>query len=397
MRQRISDHMSAMKPSAIREMLKLAAPDVISFTAGNPSADLFPAEELARITADVIMNMPARALQYSVTEGYAPLIEKVKAYLSSKYSIPTDGELIITSGAQQAIELTAKCLINPGDVVITENPSFIGALNAFRSYGARLVGAETDENGMVIEAVEEILKREKNVSFIYTIPTFQNPMGATMTMERRRRLLELAEKYDVIVLEDSPYFELCFSGKVTPPIKTMDTEGRILYAGTFSKTIAPGLRVGYALGPKWLISKMVVAKQVSDVHTNLPAMMAVDRILETYDLEGHIKQCRAAYKAKRDLMVAEMEKRFDPRVKFTRPEGGLFIWGELPEGCPSLGLCAIAQKHKVAVVPGMTFDPAESELNRGFRLNFSVPTEEQIVKGIRLMGESIDEYLAERV
>lgn len=393
MNRRISDNMAAMKPSAIREMLKLAAPDVISFTAGNPSAELFPFRELAEVMADVITNMPSFALQYSVTEGYAPLIEKVKAYLSDNYAIPTDGELIITSGAQQAIELTAKCLINPGDVVITENPSFIGALNAFRSYGARLEGVPVDDEGMNVDAVEDILRREKNVSMIYTIPTFQNPTGATMSMERRRRLLELAEKYDVVLLEDSPYFELCFSGEIMPPIKTMDKNDRILYAGTFSKTIAPGIRVGYALGPAWLISKMVVAKQVSDVHTNLPAMIAVDRLLESYDLKGHIEQCRREYKAKRDLMVEQMEKYFDPRVKFTRPEGGLFVWGELPEGYPSIELCRIAQENKVAVVPGSTFDTAQDPLNRGFRLNFSVPSEEQIVKGVRLVGESIDRYL----
>lgn len=394
MKQEVSRIMEAMRPSMIREMLKAAAPDVISFTAGNPSADLFPAREIADAMYRAIIDTPARSLQYSVTEGYAPLIELTRSRLAEKYAIPTDGELIITSGAQQAIELAAKCLVNPGDVVITENPSFIGALNAFRSYGARLAGVPIDNEGMSVDCVEEILKREKNVKLIYTIPTFQNPTGVTMSMERRRRLLELAARYDVVLLEDSPYFELGFSGEIVPPIKTMDTDGCVLYVGSYSKIIAPGIRVGFALGPKWLISKMVVAKQVSDVHTSLPSMIAAAELLKNYDLDAHIANCRQVYSEKRDLMLAEMDKCFDRRVSFTRPEGGLFVWGRLPEGYPSLGLCAVAQRHKVAIVPGLTFDTEESQDNPGFRLNFSVPTKEQIIQGVRLVGESIDEYLA---
>jgi Transcriptional regulators containing a DNA-binding HTH domain and an aminotransferase domain (MocR family) and their eukaryotic orthologs len=282
----ISDRMSNLKPSAIREILKMASPDIISFTAGNPSAETFPDRELAEAINYILTNKPAEALQYTVTEGYAPLIALTRERLAGKYNIPAGGEMIITSGAQQGIELAAKCLLNSGDVVICENPSFIGALNAFRSFGARLAGVPVDDDGMVIEAVEDILRREKNVRMIYTIPTFQNPTGTTMSMERRIRLLELANKYEVMLLEDSPYFELSFSGEIMPPIKTLDGADNVLYVGSYSKIIAPGIRLGFALGPKWLLSKMTVAKQASDVHTTMLIMMAVERMLEPTTLKG---------------------------------------------------------------------------------------------------------------
>jgi len=390
----ISDRMSNLKPSAIREILKMASPDVISFTAGNPSAETFPDRELAEAINHILTEKPAEALQYTITEGYAPLIEKTKARLSNKFNIPVGGELIITSGAQQGIELAAKCLLNDGDTVVCENPSFIGALNAFRSYGARLAGVPVDDEGMVVDAVEEILRRDKRVKLIYAIPTFQNPTGTTLSLSRRRRLLELASKYGVMLLEDSPYFELSFSGEIMPPIKTMDDEDSVLYVGSYSKIISPGIRLGFALGPKWLLSKMTVAKQAADVHTTMLIMMAVDRLLETFDLEGHVTKCRELYRRKGRLMIAEMERRLDGRVRFTRPEGGLFIWGTLPEGYPSLELCGITQRHKLAIVPGMAFETTEDPLSRGFRLNFSVPSDDQIVRGVGLLGERIDEYLS---
>ncbi len=396
MNPRISDRMSNLKPSAIREILKMASPDVISFTAGNPSAETFPDRELAEAIAYILANKPAEALQYTITEGYAPLIARTKDRLAGKYGIPTGGDMIITSGAQQGIELAAKCLLNSGDAVICENPSFIGALNAFRSYGARLLGVPVDDEGMVVDAVDELLKRDGRVKMIYTIPTFQNPSGTTMSRKRRERLLELAIRHDVMLLEDSPYFELSFSGDIAPPIKTMDDADNVLYIGSYSKIISPGIRLGYALGPKWLLSKMTVAKQASDVHTTMLIMMAVDRLLDSFDLEAHIARCRELYRRKGNLMTAELDKRLGKRVRFTRPGGGLFIWGTLPENCPSLELCSIAQRHKLAIVPGMAFETTEDPASRGFRLNFSVPTEEQIIKGVALLAESIDEYLEKR-
>jgi 2-aminoadipate transaminase len=386
--------MQNLKPSAIREMLKVTAdPSVISFSAGNPSAELFPVEKLAEITASIYAREAATALQYSITEGYGPLRELTKQRYR-KYGIGTDeDDLIICSGGQQGIDLAVKCLVNEGDTIICENPSFIGALNTFRSYNAKLVGIPMDRDGMDISALEDALRREKNVRLIYTIPTFQNPAGVTMCMERRKKLLELAEKYDVIILEDSPYFELSFSGEIIKPIKTLDTSGHVVYLGSFSKIIAPGIRIGFVCGPKWLVSKMTVAKQIADVHTNMVFMMVVAKMLESYDMDAHIAKCRDLYSRKCALMLGEMDKLFDKRVSYTKPEGGLFLWCDLPEGYPSLPMCALAQKRKVAVVPGMTFDVNESTENRGFRLNFSVPTPEQIKTGIGRVAQSITDYL----
>ena len=391
---KISDRMSNLKPSAIREILKTSiGTDIIAFSAGNPSADLFPSKELAKIAEELFEKDAAMALQYSVTEGYDPLRNQMKERMEKKYNISMEGnELIIVSGGQQGIDLAAKCVVNDGDVVVCEDPSFIGALNTFRSYNARLVGVPMDDEGMDIDRLEEVLKTEKNVKVIYTIPTFQNPMGVTLSMERRRRMYELAVKYDVLILEDSPYFELTYSGEVVPPIKTLDKTGHVLFAGSFSKIISPGIRVGFVIGPQELVSKMVVAKQGEDVHTNLFFMMAVSRYLERYDLDKHIEECRDVYRAKKDKMIECMEKYFDKRVSFTRPNGGLFIWCTLPEGCSGVELCEYTKDKKVSIVPGMAFTVAEKDCN-AFRLNFSVPSMEQIEKGIALLGEAIDEYL----
>lgn len=394
----ISDRMSGLKPSAIREMLKVTAdPSIISFAAGNPSSEAFPHEELGEVIAGIFSADPSGALQYSITEGFAPLRKLTADRLKNKYGIGTeDDDLIITSGGQQGIDLMVKCLVNEGDCVICENPSFIGALNSFRSYGANIIGIPMDNDGMDIDALERALKSNSRVKLIYTIPTFQNPTGITMSEEKRMKLLELAVRYDVMVLEDSPYFELAYDGKIETPIKTADTTGHVMYVGSYSKVIAPGIRIGFACGPKWLISTMTVAKQVSDVHTNGVFMTAVAKYLEKYDLDAHIERCRSLYIRKRDLMLRKIDECIDPQVRFTRPGGGLFIWGELPDGFASAPLCETLKSYKVAIVPGPTFDTREDIASRGFRLNFSVPSEEQIIRGIELLGSGIRNYLSGR-
>ena len=395
MKFKCSDRMEPLKPSTIREMLKyISDPTVISLAGGNPSADLFPAKELLDVTADVLKNEAALALQYGITEGYPPLVKQIRERLKSKYGIDTPGdEILITHGGQQVIDLATKCLVNEGDTVITENPSFIGALNTFRSFRANLVGVPMDNDGMDVDYLENVLKTEKNVKLIYTIPTFQNPMGVTMTPERRKRLYELAVKYDVPVVEDSPYFELTYSGEITLPIKSMDKTGHVIYAGSFSKVISPGLRLGYAVGPAELIAKMTVAKQGEDVCNNQLTMVTVSRYLERYDLDEHIGHCCAAYSKKRDYMLECIDKYFDKRVTHTRPGGGIFIWCDLPEGYSGTDLWRFALEHKVACVPGSTFDVKLDPKNRGFRLNFSLPSFEEIEKGCRIMGECIREFL----
>lgn len=397
MQYQFSDRISGLKPSAIREILKVTQdPSVISFAAGNPSPESFPAAEMAEIAADLFRNRAGEALQYGMTEGYMPLRQQTAKRLREKYRIGTDGDdLIITSGGQQALELAAKVFLNEGDTLICEDPSFVGALNAFRSYRVRLVGCPTDELGMRMDVLENLLKTQPRVKVIYTIPTFQNPSGRTMPESRRREMLALAEKYNVMILEDNPYFELRYSGEPVPAIKSMDVNGRVIYAGSYSKVLAPGIRMGFACAPREVIGKMVVAKQTSDVHSNLFFQMVISEYLNRYDLDAHIEQVRGLYRHKRDVMLDAIGRHFDKRVSVTHPDGGLFLWVQLPDGCDGFALCERAGAQKVAAVPGVSFLVNDEMKSPGIRLNFSLPSDSQIETGIAILGKVIEDYLKE--
>ena len=390
-----SKRISSLKPSAIREILKMPNdPDLISFAAGNPAPDSFPVNAMSKIAATIFESRAAMALQYGVSEGYTPLRDITKKRMSEKYNILGENDdLIITSGGQQAIEMTAKIFLNEGDTVLCEDPSFVGALNAFRSYGVNLVGIPMDDDGMNIDILEEKLESEKNVKIIYTIPTFQNPMGVTMSLPRRKRLLELAEKYDVMIIEDSPYFELRFRGENIPTIKSLDKNGRVIFSGSYSKILAPGIRIGFACASNEIISKLTVAKQVSDVHTNLFFQMLAAEYLDRFDVDAHIKKICDMYRVKADKMIECMEREFSPKVKFTRPDGGLFILCTLPDGLDGAELTARAKEKKVAIVPGCAFSTDESKVCPTFRLNFSLPSIENIEKGISRLAEVLNEYV----
>lgn len=395
MQYRISSRMAALQPSAIREILKVTAdPAVISLAAGNPAPETFPAAEMAAVAAELFATRAASALQYGVSEGYEPLRVRTLARLSEKYGLaqPYD-RLIITSGGQQAIELAAKTLLNEGDVVLCEQPSFIGALNALRSYGVRLVGVPCGPDGMDMDGLEAALKAHPAARLIYTIPTFQNPSGAVLPENARRKMLALAARYDVLILEDNPYFELRYEGAYVPPIKSMDREGRVIYAGSFSKIIAPGIRIGYALAPEGVTGKMIVAKQVSDVHSNLFFQMLVEQYMARYDLDAHIESCRTLYRAKRDAMVSALRTHC-PAMRFAVPRGGLFLWCELPEGLDGMEFCRLAGAKKVAAVPGASFMVEEGARSGGVRLNFSLPTLEQIEEGVKRLGETLTGMMA---
>ena len=266
-----SDKTKDLAPSAIREIFKsLTDPEMISFAAGNPSPQSFPVEKMSLISQDIFQNDYVNAFQYSVTEGYTPLRELVKKRLASKFGINNpDDELIITTGGQQGIDLTAKVLCNEHDVVITEDPSFIGALNAFRAYNTRLVGVENEKDGINVEKLEKAIIENPYCKLIYLIPTFQNPSGTTMSLEKRKRVIELANKYDKVILEDNPYGELRFEGEDIPTLKSLDTEDRVIYCSSFSKVLSAGMRIGFICGNKDIIQKVVVVKQVNDVHTNI--------------------------------------------------------------------------------------------------------------------------------
>lgn len=395
MEYQISNRMSKMKGSAIREIFKYAAdPAVISLAGGNPAPELFPNTQLAEIANEMLLNEPVLSLQYGITEGYMPLRNAIKDRLKKIENIgKEDDELIVVSGGQQGIELSIKVLMNEGDTVIVEEPSFIGATNAFRSYGANLVGVPVEDDGMNIEILEQKLKENKNTKIIYTIPTFQNPMGVTMSIEKRKQVYELAKKYGVLILEDNPYGELTFNGVKTPTIKSFDTEGIVIYSGSFSKILSPGLRLGFLCANKELIAKIVVAKQVSDVHTAmLPQLLAYEYI-KRYDLDEAIKEMRKNYSHKCSTMLGAIEEYFPKDVFFTRPEGGLFIWCDLGHGVDTLALSKLAIENKVVYVPGNTFMTDMDKPCSSLRLNYSTMSDERIVEGIKRLGKVFGEAI----
>lgn len=390
MNYNFSEKVSNLQASAIREILKFTSdPEVISFAAGNPAPEAFPVDDIKRISNEILNKNPILALQYSLTEGYTPLRNVLKERMLKEGNFNSDkDELIITSGAQQSNELCAKVLCDEGDTIICEAPSFIGSLNAFKSYNVNLVGIELEEDGINLEKLEEAIKTNQNTKLIYLIPNFQNPTGRTMSLEKRKRVYELAEKYDIFILGDNPYGDIRFAGEHIQSIKSMDTDGRVIYSGTFSKVLAPGIRVGYCSAPKEIISKIVVCKQVSDVHTNIWAQVLAERFLSTCDMESHLRQIRKIYKHKCELMLSEIKKNFSDKIKYTVPEGGLFIWCTLPEGYDMMSFCKRAvEEYKVAVVPGTAFTVNETDKTTSFRLNFSTPTDDEIIKGCELIGK----------
>ena len=384
-----SDRTNNLKPSAIREIFKYASdPSVVSLSAGNPSPDAFPIKELEEISARLFKEKPIELLQYSITEGYPPLRSYLLKYMNEKYNIGTENDdILITTGAQQIMDFATKSLVNEGDVIITEAPSFIGSLNTFRSYNARLVGVEVESDGMNMEKLEQALQSNNNVRFIYTIPNFQNPSGVTMSLEKRKKLYELAKKYSVLIVEDNPCGDLRYSGEFLPAIKTMDSENIVLYAGSFSKVVSPGMRVAYVIAPQQIIQKMTVCKQGSDVHTNIWSQMVCYEFMTKYDFEKHLENLRTIYRKKAQFCMDLLDKYCVPNITYDKIDGGLFIWCKLPHNVDMLDFCKKAIENKVCVVPGNAFLTDENQVSHGFRINFSTPTDEQLEKGIRILGE----------
>ena len=392
---RFSDRMSTMRGSAIREIFKFAAdPEVISLAGGNPAPELFPNEELADIAAELLRNQPVLSLQYGVTEGYTPLREAVKARLKRVEHIDNaDDEVIIVSGGQQGIELSAKALVNEGDTVIVEEPSFIGALNAFRSYNAHLAGVKMDEDGMNIASLEKTVAENKNAKLIYTIPTFQNPMGTTMSLEKRKAVYEIARKNNLIIIEDNPYGDLTFDGTKVPTIKSMDVDGRVIYCGSFSKILAPGLRIGFVCANQAIVQKIVVGKQISDVHTAMLPQLLAYEYMTRFDLDAAIVKMRANYAHKCRTMLDAIARDFPADVTCTRPNGGLFIWCDLGHGVDTQALAATCAANKVVYVPGSTFMVDMDKPSSALRLNYSTMSDERIAEGIRRLGAIFSEVV----
>ncbi|MBR1970543.1 MAG: PLP-dependent aminotransferase family protein [Clostridia bacterium] len=393
MEYKVSNRMSSLKGSAIREMFKkMADPTMISLAGGNPAAELFPNEELSKIAADILKENPVGALQYGISEGSIPLREKILEMMKERENINASlDEITIVSGGQQAIEIVSKILLNEGDSVIVEAPSFVGGLNAFRSYGANLVGVEVESDGINIEKLKEAIKNTKNVKLIYTIPNFQNPSGVTMSVEKRKALYEIAREEGIFIIEDNPYGELTFDGVKLPTIKSMDEEGVVLYSGSFSKILAPGLRLGYLIASKEFTEKVVLGKQVSDVHTSLLPQLLAYEFMTRYDISELIEKMRTLYKKKCDVMIGAMREYLPENITYTVPGGGLFVWCNAP-GIDTLKLSNECVEEKVLIVPGNNFATDQSLESNGFRLNFSTMPDDKIVEGVKRLGKVLKKY-----
>lgn len=385
--------MDNLKASEIREILKLTErPEVISFAGGLPAPELFPIEEMKRVSEMVLDETGRQALQYSTTEGFPPLREKIAKRLA-KCGIDGDGDkVLITNGSQQGLDFSAKIFINDGDVIVCESPSYIGAINAFKAYSPEFVEIKTDDYGMIMEDLEAVLSSRDNVKMIYVIPDFQNPSGKTWSLERRKQLVELGNKYDLPIIEDNPYGELRFEGEFLPSVKSFDTQGRVIYLGTFSKTFCPGLRIGWVYADKDILHKYVLVKQASDLHSNSMSQRELDKFLELYDLDAHIENIKDVYRRRRNVMMDTIKESFPAGLKYTYPEGGLFTWVELPENINARDLLVKALEEHVAFVPGGSFYPNGGHENT-MRLNFSNMPEDRIKEGITRLGKVISQML----
>ncbi|MBI3942237.1 MAG: PLP-dependent aminotransferase family protein [Chloroflexi bacterium] len=392
---RYAQRTQRMAGSAIRELLKLTElPDVISFAGGLPAPELFPVAEIASATADVLSRFGSQALQYGTTEGYTPL----RALLAQQAGAPFATEnILITSGSQQALDLLAKIFINPGDRILVESPTYVGAIQAMNAYGAEYVAVPSDDNGMITADLEEALR--VGPKFIYVLPNFQNPSGVTLALERRRQLLDLSQRYGAPIIEDDPYGQLRFEGEPLPSLLSLaaqdyghDYRGHVIYTSTFSKTLAPGLRVAWVVAPAEVIRKLVLAKQGTDLHTASLNQMLVNEIARTDFLDRHVPLIRRVYRERRDLMVAELATQLPPGVRWTHPQGGLFLWVTLPEGLDAAETLQAAVAQKVAFVPGAAFFPCGGGANT-LRLNFSNANLAQITQGITRLGRVVHEQV----
>ncbi len=402
---RFAQRTQRMSSSAIRELLKLTEkPDIISFAGGLPAPEVFPTEAFQAACERVLKDHGSQALQYSTTEGYMPLREQIMRH-TSRYGIDVTPEnILITSGSQQALDLLGKILINPGDHILVESPTYLGALQAWASYGAEYVTVPMDKYGMITGALEEELRC--GPKFIYVLPNFQNPSGVTLSLERRRQLIELADRYGVPIVEDDPYGQLRYEGENLPSVVVLDDQfrdqgdtcyhGNVIYLSTFSKTLAPGIRLAWVVAPPEVIRKLVQAKQGADLHTATFNQMVAYEVSREGFLDEHIQLIRSVYGERRDHMLAAMDGYFPPGVDWTHPEGGLFLWATLPENLDAADVLNAAVEQKVAFVPGAPFFPNGGGHNT-LRINFSNASPEMIHKGISRLGRVLYDKLGQPV
>lgn len=386
---RLSRRMAHMPPSAVREILKVAErPDVLSFAGGLPAPELFPVEAIAEGYAEALAQEGRAALQYSTTEGYGPLREWVAARLAQRGIRAPADQVLITNGSQQGIDLVARVLIDPGDVVAVESPSYLAALQTFAGCQASFMVTDSDDEGMDVDSLEAAIAADGPPRLIYVVSEFHNPKGTTLSLARRRRLVRLAEAHRIPILEDNPYGELRFRGEAQPPLAALDGEGLVVHLGTFSKTLAPGMRLGWLVGPREIVRAATIAKQAADLHTGTLAQRAAARLLARLDYDGHLAGLRRAYGERCVAMLGALERHFPPGSRWTRPDGGLFVWAELPGGISADEIFADALREKVAFVPGSAFF-ADAPRAEFMRLNYSNRPPELIEEGIARLGRVI--------
>lgn len=387
---KFSDRMNNLTGSEIRELLKLTAqPDIISFAGGMPAPELFPVEELKKISVSVMEESGRVALQYSTTEGYPPLRKQIADRMLSKNKIQTDlDHILMTSGSQMGLDFSARVFLNKNDIVLLESPSYLGAVNAFKASEAKFLEVPTDEHGMIMTELEKILEKENRVKMIYVIPDFQNPSGRTWALERRQEFMRIVNKYEIPVIEDNPYGELRFEKDFLPALKALDTKGLVVYLGTFSKILVPGYRLGWVCASTEILQKYNFMEQASNLQASTVSQMEASKFMELYNLDDHIEKIKEVYKKRRDVMLKTMEEEFPEGVQFTRPEGGLFTWVVLPEYINAKDMALECLDKKVAYVPGGSFFPNGGHENT-FRLNYSCMPEEKIKEGIQRIAEVI--------
>src|SRR6201997_4782075 len=398
---RFSQRAKNVKSSAIRELLKITQrPEIISFAGGLPAPDVFPVERFREACSKVLEKQGKVALQYSATEGYEPLREMIARH-TSRYGVKAKPEnVMLTSGSQQALDLIGKLLINSGDRVLVEAPTYLGALQAFNVYGAEYVSVPIDDDGLRTDLLDGALR--SGPKFMYVLPNFQNPGGTTLSEGRRHELVLLADKYGVPIIEDDPYGQLRYEGEHLPPLVVLDREnlrrddgysiGNVLYLSTFSKTLAPGLRLGWIVAPPEVISKLVQLKQGADLHSSTFGQMVAYEVARDNFLDEHIKLIRRVYRERRDAMLEALSQYFPPEVTWTRPKGGLFLWMTLAKGMDSQRLFETALRENVAFVPGESFyapNGHREDANRQLRLNFSAVELERIREGIRRLSVAV--------
>jgi len=391
---RFSERMNSLKSSAIRDLLHYATlPGMIYLAGGLPAPESFPVEVFRQACNTVLDEVGAQALQYGTTEGYKPLRQCLAERMRNLKGIACGSDnILLTSGSQQALEMIGKLFIDYGDIVVVESPSYLGAIQAFDLYAPRYVTVPMDEEGIILEELERIL-RIITPKFLYLVPTFQNPSGRTLSLERRRQLILLAEHYDLIIVEDDPYGELRYTGEPVPPIKAFDMTGRVIYLSTFSKILSPGIRLAWVVASEEFIRKLVLIKQATDLCTSTFIQYAAYEYCQSGVMEEHIQKIRAMYKVRMEAMLNALDRYFPKEgVSWTRPEGGMFLWVTLPEEIDVEDMLKEAVANKVAFVPGSSFY-VDGRPHSTMRLNFSNATPEQIEEGIRRLGEIVHRRL----